>query len=168
MFNLNDAEPIPEAAYDRAEPKLDFSKIEDQRFARRDHEIAQAAITPEMLKFEQDLQRLHVESVVPKSEEMKLEKEQSESFFLGDFVEEYAPAKTIVELDNQAFTAQQMGATAIEASEEIIKHYTKPNYPPPEGYFIYKNVKVFIPGRLGEYVDTDKQNIALKLRGMPG
>lgn len=167
MFNLNDAEPIPESAYSIEEPKLDFSKIDEQRFAKKE-QVAQSAITPEMLKFEQDLQRLHVEQVIPKVEEIKLEKEENTSIFLGDYVEDYKPAKTIVELDNQAFTAQQMGATAIEASEEIVKHYTKPNYPPERGYFIYKNVKVFIPGRLDGYIDRDRQNIGAVLRGLPG
>jgi hypothetical protein len=170
-FNLNDAEPITEvfAAPTFEEPKPDFTKIDEKFFGKKSEdklEIAQSAITPEDLEFERQLQAMHVESVLPRDTAPPLEKEVNDSNFLGDHMDGYTPAKTLNELEQQVFAAKTVGADSIEATEEIIKYYTRTVYPDDVGYFIFKDIKVFIPGRISGHIETDKQNISEKLRGI--
>lgn len=168
-FNLNEAEALTGIFDETVKP--DFSLKDKELAAKPKVEVAQSAITPEMLAFERELQAMHLEQPLPGDEKpVVLQKEYSKSDFLGDDVEGYKPATTLNELDQQVFLAKSKGFNAIEASEEIIKYYTRGSFESveKEGYFIFKDVKVFIPGRIDGYVNTDKQNVAFKLQGLPG
>lgn len=171
MFNLKDAIPLTEAelaAPPLAEQEpLDYTKIDKMVLTPATNtERAQSAITQEDLAFEASLQRMHVESVLPVERVEKLEPEATMSNFLGDLMKGYEPAKTLNELEQQVFAAKSRGADSIEASEDIIRYYNRAHYPKDVGYFIYKNIKVFIPGRFDGYVQTDTQNLNSKLRGL--
>ena len=103
------------------------------------------------------IQNMHLSQDMNKSEEIVLvTKEVPDSDFLGDLVEGYVPAKNINELEAQVFQAKTVGADAIEASEEIIRYFTRKDYPETQGFFMYKDIRVFIPGRASSFKNRDK------------
>lgn len=165
MFNLNEAIPaelteedmMPKAT--ESEP-VDFNKIEEQRFAQPPRAIA--AITNEDLAFEAELQRLHLSQDIPAQDQgvpLKVTREPSEVMFLGYEVDNYKPAASINELEAQVFSAKTRGCNAIEASEDVIRYYTRHDYPTKVGYFMFKDIRVFIPGRASTYADQDSKNM---------
>ena len=165
-FNLNDAEALTEADMIEKENPLDFVKIDNLILKQPKLEVAQSAITAEDLAFEASLQRMHVESVIDTKDVVKLTKEVPDTDFLGDMVENYKPASTLNELDQQAFAAAKHGATAIEATEHVIRYYVKDDFEGVSnvGYFMFNNIRVFIPGKFSSFVQTDKQNINTIIR----
>lgn len=152
LFNLNDAIPLTEAeALTKEAPLVNATNI----------------VTAEDLAFERQLQAMHQEEpLVESAKPLKLEQEVVDSNFLGDHVDDYMPASSLNELEQQVWAAQKIGADSIEATEDVIKYYNRTKYPSDVGYFIYKNIRVFIPGRIEGHVETDKQNIGAKLRGL--
>lgn len=165
-LNINDAEPmgmsIPEA---HALPpqnveKVDFAAIEARRFAKP--ERAPAAITNEDMEFEASLQRMHISQEIPNQEDgvpLVLTTENLDTHFLGDVVDDYAPAKSIIELEDHVFRAKTMGLDSVEATDEVIRYFTRKDYPEKTGYFMYKDIRVFITGRASTYKNSDKTNM---------
>lgn len=163
-FNLNDAEPLGldvEALIkgeDVPRGTIDYTAMEKARFETKPVK-AMSALTEEDLLFEAELQSLHVAQPVPQASKIELVKpEEIVSNFLGDLVKDYVEAKSINELESQVFKAKQLGADSIEASEDLIKYYCKGEMPTKQGYFHFKDIKVFIPGRATGHV-SDKASV---------
>lgn len=180
-FNLADALPLTEdeiaPPYKEESAPVNFQALDKVILAKRDGTVhtppdlapAMSAVTAEDLAFERELQRMHLESPITKAEtEKPIIKEVVHHDFLGDAMENYRPAATLNELEQQAWAAKSIQADSIEATEQVIRYFTKDAYPDKVGYFIYKNIKVFIPGFIKSIhnVDTDKQNLASKLVGL--
>lgn len=150
-------------AESRPSMPVNLDEIEKKRFAPPPKpQRAPAAITDEDMAFEAAIQRMHVEQAIPAQEEgvpLKLTKEHVETNFLGDMTDNYVPAATINDLEAQVFRAKSVGADAIEASEELVRYFTRGAYPEKVGYFMYKDIKVFIPGRAREYENPDFKNM---------
>lgn len=182
-FNLNDAQPTGLGLEDlsplvQTEGKfaLDFNIEEmekkrfgmEQRRAEVQQEKALAAITPEDLAFEAELQRMHAETEIPAHVEgvpIKLTKEEQEKELLSDVLEGTEPAKSLADLDQQVFLAKSHGCNSIEADEKVIRYFTRNSYPEAVGYFMYKDIKVFIPGKFRGHARTDKLSMHDKLFG---
>ncbi len=136
--------------------KNEIAKAEAQRFAKPGKAIA--AFTDEDAQLEAAIQNMHLsQDMTAETEPVALvTKEVPDSDFLGDLVDDYVPAKNINELESQVFQAKSVGADSIEASEEIIKYFTRKDYPEKQGFFMYKDVRVFIPGRASGFKNSDK------------
>lgn len=173
MFNLNTAEPLTaEDLAERESPPPDFTKIDEMFFGKKATTTtpltnATNIVTSEDLAFERELQAMHKEVVLPGDiPAVRLEKEINDSNFLGDHMPDYKPAATLNELEQQVWAAEKMGANSIEATEDVIKYYNRRHYPDDTGYFIYKNIKVFIPGRIDGFIETDRDNVSARLAGL--
>lgn len=96
---------------------------------------------------------------------LKVEKDHKE--MLRDYMdEEYRPASTINELEDQCFQAKQLDCDSIEATEKLIRYWCKGvMYPERTGYFIYKDIKVYIEGWAEESKKRDKMEMEEKLFG---
>lgn len=128
--------------------------------------IAAAAITDEDLAFERELQRMAEQTppeLVEGSNLNVLTKERPEHGMLSGHVDNYQPAKTLSELRDQAFHAKQLGCNSIEATPDIIRYFTKPHYPDDVGYFMFSDIKVWIPGFWATHRHFDKMSIEAKL-----
>jgi hypothetical protein len=164
---MTDADLLPTPS----EPVMvDIEAIERQRFAKPAHARAASAITAEDLAFEAELQSLN-QSEMPAAVEQvavpTIKPERTGSRLLSSEMPEIQPAKTLAELDNQVFLATSSDCDAIEADEKIIRYFTRNTYPEQQGYFMYKGVRVFIPGRFATTENTDKGNMYTKVYRIP-
>jgi hypothetical protein len=161
-FNLNDAEPTGLTEEDLQMPEND-QNLDLREVDKKVLNQAPAAITAEDLAFEEELQRMNTEPLAFTDEDMSitLTKEKGETGFLGDFVEGYKPAKTLNELTQQAFTAKNHGLSAIEATDDVIRYYTKGSFEQIKkiGYFIFQDIKVFGVGEFKKFVKTDHRSM---------
>lgn len=122
---------------------------------------AAAAITDEDLAFDRELDMIarNAEPTVSDIAPPELKKSNEQYTLLSEYVDDYKPASTIHELDNQIFDAVSYGADSILATERIVKHFCKNAYPDKVGYFIYKNIKVYIEGFFEQSVKRDKESV---------
>lgn len=169
-FNLNDAEETGLTEADLVPPvemnEVDFTEIDKKVLTP-----AASAITPEDLAFEAELQSMDSAPLefTEADMSMPITKEPVQTEFLGDYVDNYKPADSQMELDRQVYTAQSMGLTAIEATDDVIRFYTKASFDVDRklGYFIYKNIRVFFVGEFRKFVSRDKRNMFTEIR-LPG
>jgi hypothetical protein len=174
-FNINDAEPLgldieallngeteaPMVADTTNLPKVEsIADMEKKRFAKPTR--APSAITDEDLNLDIALQQLHVAQELPRQEDgvpLKLTEEERTTEFLGDVMADYKPASTINDLEGQVHQAKSMRVDSIEASDAIIKYFCRDAFPEKQGFFIYKDIKVFITGRAKDHKTTDRGNM---------
>lgn len=147
---------------------LEIEEMEKKRFAKP--ERAMSAVTPEDLAFEAELQRMHVEQQMPDQVDgvpTKLTQEEARKELLSDVVEGTMPASSLADLEQQVFLAKGHGCNAIEADEKVIRYFTRGSFDQTvaNGFFMYKDIKVFVPGKFRGHVRTDKLSIHDKVFG---
>jgi len=125
-FNLADAEPV----------QIDWQ------------EPAVNVITPEDIALDRELERLAMEQPLPDVEpappEMKKAVDSPE--LLSSFVDDYRPATTIRELEDQVHLAKVNGADSVECSMALGRYYVKDGSLETVGYFMFRDIKVYIEG----------------------
>jgi hypothetical protein len=84
---------------------------------------------------------------------------------LRNYTENYKPASSIMELDDQCFQAQSHDIDSTEATEAVVKHFCKSSFSEVKkvGYFIYKNIRVYIDGHFEQNKDADKLTMEQRL-----
>ena len=117
--------------------------------------------TAEDRALDYELERMAKEEPLPDIEPAHPEPkpEKLDYRLLSDFVENYKPASTINELMFQVDQAKQIGCDSIEGTPALIRHYCRKVYPSDVGYFIFHDIKVYIPGYFEESVKRDKRTI---------
>ncbi len=141
-------------------------EIEAAAKARMD--IAPAAITDEDLALDRELEMMarNTEPDISDRDPAPPPKKTIDPYtLLSDFVDDYKPAKTIHELDDQVFKAKHYEADSIEATPELIRYFTKKDYPDKIGYFIYHDIKVYIAGFFEQSVKRERVTIEQKIFG---
>lgn len=95
-----------------------------------------------------------------------VKREKQVNIMLSEFVEDYEPAKTYTDLDEQVHLAKQFGADSIEADPKLIRQLTlKSGYPSDVGFLCYHDVKVWIPGFTETHGHLLSQTIEEKVFG---
>ncbi len=133
-------------------------------------EKAAAAFDPSMLDIDRKLEELAFSQpdISDMNLDVKMKPESVNSDFLGDHMEDYKPAENIAQLEEQVFLALSQDCDSIEGSEKLIRYYTKKEFELIQnsiGYFIYKNVKVHLPGWFKKAQMRDKKNLYLDNKG---
>ena len=127
---------------------------------RKTEDLAVAAITDEDLALDRELDRIAKET--PPAFEDKGENKvkvikEARKNPLSDFIDDYRPAGTLIELDSQVFDARARGAESIEATPEMIRHLVGPNY---EGSYIdYKGMRVYVAGERDNALANERMSM---------
>lgn len=98
--------------------------------------------------------------------EMKKVKEHLE--LLRSHVENYKPAATIRELEEQVHIATGEGCDSIEATDQVIKGLFRADFDHIKnetGYGIYKNIRIYLDGHFEKHKNADKLTMEQKLFG---
>lgn len=106
-------------------------------------------VTDEDMELDREIDRIANENPPPDIEQgpvMQLKKEKVVRDLLSEHVDDYKPASTVNELLEQVHLAKEMMCDSIEATPQMIKHFCRKHYPDDVGYFIYHDIKVYIPG----------------------
>lgn len=85
---------------------------------------------------------------------------------LRNYVDDYKPATSLMELDEQVMQAQGFEIDSIEASPALVRHVFKRDYDHIKnvtGYGIYHNIRVYIDGVFEQNKDADKLMMEQKL-----
>lgn len=84
---------------------------------------------------------------------------------LRNYVENYKPASTPQELDDQVFQAGQHEIDSVEATEKLVTHFCRSSIADVKkaGYFIFKNVRVYIDGFFEQNKNADSLTMEQKL-----
>lgn len=91
--------------------------------------------------------------------------------FNGTLLTEYLdvePANTVNELIDQIHQAKEHNCDSIYATESLIRHYCRKDYPSEVGYFVHSGVKVYIPGFFEQANKRDNMSVQEKVFGLPG
>ena len=138
-FNLKDAKPVEEPWFDTP---------------------AAAAVTDEDMAFDRELERLarNTEPEVSDIDDQPVVRKTIDPYtMLSDFIENYQPAKTPQELEDQIMLAKHHECDSVEATPQLIKYYTKKV--PEVGYFLFRDIKVYIPGFFEQSSKRDKETV---------
>lgn len=126
-----------------------------------------AAYTDEDAALDRELEKQHENTNFSDDApvvEVKKTKDTVES--LRDIVEDYKPATTLAELNEQVHVAKAEGVQAIEATPSLVRHVFRKDYPHIEnvtGYGIYHDVRVYIDGFFAKLKNQDKETIDQRL-----
>lgn len=131
---------------------------------------AASAFDPSMLDIDRKLEELAFSQpdISDMNLDVKMRPEAVNSDFLGDHMEDYKPAENIAQLEEQVFLALSQECDSIEGSEKLIRYFTKKDFDLIQkslGYFIYKNVKVHLPGWFKKAQLRDRKNLYLDNKG---
>ncbi len=121
--------------------------------------IEMAVHTDEDAALDRELERMAAEAppmptISDRDQSPDVVKEKNTSIMLCDHLD-VKPASTINELMDQCHQAKAYGCDSIYGTEAIIKHYCRNHYPTDVGYFIFHNIKVYIPGFFEQAVKRD-------------
>ena len=112
------------------------------------------AITDEDLALDRELDLLAKEQPPEFSDgvnENVLKKLPDNKDLLREYMDNYVPANSIFELEQQMFQAQELGADSVEVTPQLFRHFCgqdtgkNPNY--EVGYFHYKSIKAYLAGK---------------------
>lgn len=132
-------------------------------FNLNDTDVAMSAVTAEDLAFERELERMALEQPpIEAGPAITFKKEIEHRELLSEHVEDYSPASTVNELENQVHMAKELGCDSIEGTPALIKTYCRSHYPDDVGYFIFKNVKVYIAGFFEQSKSKAKANDSIE------
>lgn len=166
----NKKEEIPAPLKEKGNPlfKLQDAQSVEPNWAS---DVASSVATAEDMAFDRELEHMarNNEPQVSDQEPVQLKKTVDAYTLLSEFEDDYKPARTIHELDDQVFRAKQFEADSIEASEQIVKHFTKSCWKETQkvGYFTYHDIKVYITGFFEQSKMRDTQTIEQKVFGVP-
>lgn len=87
---------------------------------------------------------------------------------LRNHVENYKPASSIAELEDQVFQAKNNDIDSVEGTPALVRYFCKREYDyvaNKVGYFIYHDIRVYIDGFFEKNKDADKLTIEAKMHG---
>lgn len=143
-------------------PKGSKNKNAVEEKGNPEFKIAAGAITDEDLALDRELEAMsrNTEPDVSDKDVIPEMRKSIEPYtLLSSIVENYKPASTIHELDQQVFDAKSAEVDSVEATPAIVKYFCKKSYPDKVGYFMYKDIKVYIDGFFEQSVSRDKETV---------
>ena len=122
-------------------------------------------ITAEDLELDRQLEQIAKQAPIDHDPTTVIVPEKKRRDLLRNFTENYKPADSIMVLDDQVYQAQQLDIDSIEGTEKIVKHFCKTSFKEVQkvGYFIYKNIRVYIDGYFEQNKDADKVTMEQRL-----
>lgn len=129
------------------------------------HRTALPTITDEDIELDRQLERMAKQQPIDDGPIVTIIHEKKKRDILRNYTENYKPASSILELDDQVFQAQGHDIDSTEATEAVIKYFCKASFPEVQkvGYFIYKNIRVYIEGYFEQNKDADKMTMEQRL-----
>lgn len=129
--------------------------------------IAPGAITNEDREIELMLERqAKTNPIQDLGPEMALKPEIKKRDVLRNHVEEYKPASSLIELQEQVHHAKSLEIDSIEATPQLLKHIFKRDFDhirDVTGYAIYHDIRVYIDGFFEKNKDADSLTMEQKL-----
>lgn len=98
--------------------------------------------------------------------EQPLVHEKKKRDTLRNYIEGYKPAATLMDLEDQTHQAKMNEIDSIEGTEQIVRHFTKAQYEYIKknvGYFIYKDIRVYIVGFFEQNKNADSLTMEQRL-----
>lgn len=126
-------------------------------------------VTAEDLEFDRELQKMAETTPLDEVPIVEVKAETTKPETLKGYVDNYKPANTITELEDQVFQAKQLNIDAVEGSDALIKHFVRTQFDQIKekvGYFLYKDVRVYFAGFLDKNKRNDKRTIDQINHGM--
>ena len=124
-------------------------------------------ITQEDMEIEQMLERVAKQQpVTDHGPDAPVVREVAKRDTLRNHVENYKPASSIMELEDQIHLAQTHDIDSIEATPALVRHLWKRDFDyikAGPGYGIYRNIRVYIEGFFEQNKDADKLTMEQKL-----
>ncbi len=155
---------VPAQILEKGNPDFQITPEMDEAAKEK---IAMSAITDEDIALDRELEMMSRNSTPDFSdvEPPPLKKSIEPYTLLSEYEDDYKPATSLHELDDQVFRAKQNDADSIEADPKIIRYFTKKDYPDKVGYFIYHDIKVYIAGFFAQSKLREQVTIEQKLFG---
>lgn len=137
-FNINDAEPT-------------------------DVLRAEGAMTEEDAALDRELERMAMDTPPVAIEQGPPDATREKIMYtlLSEELDDIKPANTLRDLDEQVFLAKNNDCDSIEATDIIIKHFCRKDFPPKSGFIMYKDIRVFQAGRVAEAIGLDKRTTSI-------
>lgn len=155
------------APTDKGDPRFNINEVTPSSTIGKG-DLAAAAITDEDLALDRELEMMSrntepdVSDVDPG---VSIKKEVQDYTHLAEVIDDYKPAMTLQELEDQVTLAKHHECDSIYASPKVIRYYTKKDYPDKVGYFIFKDIKVYIEGFFEQSKKRDSQTMEQKIFG---
>ncbi len=129
----------------------------------------ESAYTPEDAAFEAEIQSLgkdqpDIQDQGPVVSVQKTRESLEHLKFHAD--EEYKPASTLAELDEQVFMAKSHGADSVDGTEALVRAIFRQDFDQIKrtvGYGIYHDIRVYIAGAFEDNKSADKLTMEQKL-----
>ncbi len=148
-------------------PAFNLKEVEPSK--ELDKNIAPGAILPEDMELERTLNALtsHADPIFdgddPTVGVVKKTVEKRE--MLGDSVENYKPATTYAELQEQTALAVAEGCDSIELTVDLAKRVCRDPQLEDVGYFMYRGIKAYLVGAFERVAARDKISIEQRMFG---
>ncbi len=139
--------------------------------ARPNRPVVTAVYTDEDAALDRELASMNsIESQpdapIDSGPEVRVIKEKVVGVLLSEHLD-VEPASTITELIDQIHQAKEHDCNSIYATEALIRHFCRKEYPSEVGYFVHSGVKVYIPGFFEQANKRDNMSVQERMFGLP-
>lgn len=146
-----------------------FANVEAKEVPRRTAQKVEPAFTAEDKEIDLILERAAKSNPIQDlGPEIVLKPEHKTRDILRNHMEDYKPASTLMELEEQVSMAKQNEIDSIEATPALVRHLFKSSFDHIKkevGYGLYKDIRVYIEGFFNDHKDADKITMEQKLHG---
>lgn len=162
-FNITNVEPVE---WGEDEARTINASIANAKNSRPDPAIAVGAITQEDTDLELMLNKLDREEPIPDigpDLHKPLTQMKQDQDHLREHVDNYKPASTINELEEQIHIAKSVGCNSIDADKNLIWRFSRGK---DNGMFInVKDIRVNYPGKYADSKSSDRLTIEQRVHG---
>lgn len=148
-------EVVPVFAEEKGNPDFNITDVEPTEVL-----TAQGAMTEEDYELDRELERMAQDTppvaIFDDVEPPAVTHEKIMYSLLSGEID-CQPAATLRDLDEQVLMAKEHECDSIEATDIIVKHFCRKEFPPKAGFFFYKDIRVFQAGRVEEAIGLDKR-----------
>ena len=152
----------------RLTPEMEEEAMEAFEASFKEGDVALGAITSEDMALDEELKKLQTTAFDDDGPGIEVKKEAIKRDTLRNYVPNYKPAASIMDLQEQIRLAQDNDIDSIEASPALVRHLFRKDFDYIQktvGYGIYQNIRVYIDGFFEKNKDADKETIESKLFG---
>lgn len=150
------AAPVPGPVFieEKGNPAFNLTDIEPSNTIN-----AQSTITDEDFEIERRLEQARLDT--PPIQDIDREpppvtREKIIYTLLSEQID-VKPANTLRDLEEQVLLAKEHECDSIVATDVIVKHFCRKEFPPKCGFFFFRDIRVFQDGRVEEAIGLDKR-----------
>lgn len=149
--NKSSAKPV--FANEKGNPDFNIAEVEPTDVLN-----AESSMTEEDFALDRELERIAMDTppIAIESGPPESTKEKVIYNLLSEEID-IEPANTLRDLEEQVLLANSHECDSIEATDIIIKHFCRKDFPPQAGFFFYRGIRVFQAGRVSEAIGNDKR-----------